>query len=64
MFTEAERGKRAKDKPQARKLNRSAGGQGGTLPSDEPPKWKQQGFASKAEMQQAELLANHPEGYL
>lgn len=60
IFTEEERGRRAKEEPRSQPEPRSMI-HGGKAPSKEPPKWKRLGFDSKAEMEQAEFLANHPE---
>lgn len=58
IFTEEERGRRAKKEPQDRPPGRAGGG---LVPTGVPPKWKRLGFESEADMKQAEFLASHSE---
>jgi len=58
IFTEAERGRRAKEEEQVRATEPLPRGRG-SVPSGEPKKWQRLGFDSEADMRAAEFLDTH-----
>ncbi len=64
IFTEEERGRRAKKEPQVQvTLAGPPRTERGHIsgPTSEPPKWKRLGFESGKDMERAEFIASHPE---